>query len=597
MTSKNNNLLSSLKSRVFFPVYRMTKDDIYQIALTMLNGYDQYISSFNQVTREIPANFVRRDWKALQENHKKRLRLYKDHLKKIVPQCRDQLGEKIAHADSWKVLKSVYLEEIKARTDKELAATFFNSVFRKTYPGNSVQEALMFVEAPFEEMPANIDASLFYSYPASDNIQTIFRKILNDFDFGVPYHDLEGDIAFLEQEVRQVIFSRYPATSETITQVLRDIFYRNKAAYLIGRTFLGKKWMPFIIPFVHNEKGVFADTLIFDPNIMSGIFSYTRSYFMAPIQTPSQTVAFLNSVIQHKRPYELYNAVGFNKHGKTSFYRDFTDHLRHSKDEFVLAQGIKGMVMTVFTLPSYNIVFKLIKDHFDPPKNMTRQQVREKYKLVGLHDRVGRMADTHEFENFKLPLHRIHPDLLRELKKTVNSLLKIEGDTLIIRHLYIERRLTPLNIFLEDCSLELARVVVNDYAKAILQMAQANIFPGDMMTKNFGVTRQNRVIFYDYDEIEFLVQMNFRAKPKPETYEQIYSSTPWYEIGENDVFPEDFKRFMIGRSDVRDFFIESNPQLFDPEYWKEIQTKLTKGELIHAYPYPESMRFRSEEKI
>lgn len=597
MTGKNNNLLSRLKYRDILLFPHMTKDDLRHTALTILNGYDQYIFEFDQVTREIPANFVRRDWTALQENHKKRLRLYKDHLRKIVPQCQDQLGEKIAHVNSWKVLKFVYQAEIKGRTDRELAATFFNSVFRKTFPGNSIQEALMFVEAPFDELPTKIDPSLYHTYAASDGIQIIFRKILNDFDFGAPYYHLEEDIGYLETGVRQVIFSRYPATAKTTTQVLRDIFYRNKAAYLIGRTFRGEKWMPFIIPFVHNEKGVFADTLIFDPNIMSGIFSYTRSYFMTPIQTPSQTVAFLNSVIQHKRPYELYNAIGFNKHGKTSFYRDFTKHLRESNDKFVLARGIKGMVMTVFTLSSFNIVFKLIKDHFDPPKNMTRQQVREKYKLVGLHDRVGRMADTHEFENFRLPLHRIHPDLMQELKKTVNSLLKIDGDTLIIRHLYIERRLTPLNIFLEDCSLKLARIVVNDYANAILQMAQANIFPGDMMTKNFGVTRQNRVIFYDYDEIEFLVTMNFRAKPKPETYEQIYASEPWYEIGVNDVFPEDFKRFMIGRADVRDFFIESNPQLFDPDYWKEIQKQLVKGELIHAFPYPERMRFRPEEKI
>jgi len=118
-----------------------------------------------------------------------------------------------------------------------------------------------------------------------------------------------------------------------------------------------------------------------------------------------------------------------------------------------------------------------------------------------------------------------------------------------------------------------------------------------MMTKNFGVTRQNRVIFYDYDEIEFLHCMNFRAKPKPQTYDQIYASRPWYEIKENDVFPEDFKRFMIGRQDVKAYFIENNPELFDPEYWSGIQSKLKKGELIHAFPYPESMRFRPEETV
>jgi len=318
---------------------------------------------------------------------------------------------------------------------------------------------------------------------------------------------------------------------------------------------------------------------------------------MAPIKIPAQTVNFLQSVIHHKRPYELYNAIGFNKHGKTAFYKDFINHLEQSSDNFILAEGIKGMVMTVFTLPSYNVVFKLIKDHFEPPKDMTRQQVKEKYKLVGLHDRVGRMADTHEFENFRLPLNRIDPAMMKELKMNVNSLLSIEGDTLIIKHMYIERRLRPLNLYLEECSLEEAKHAVDEYAKAILQMAQANIFPGDMMTKNFGVTRQKRVIFYDYDEIEFLDRMNFRIKPKPETYDQIYASKPWYEINENDVFPEDFKRFMIGRQDVRAYFIASNPELFDPEYWSAIQDKLRKGEMIHAFPYPESMRFRPDETV
>ena len=223
---------------------------------------------------------------------------------------------------------------------------------------------------------------------------------------------------------------------------------------------------------------------------------------------------------------------------------------------------------------------------------MTKAEVKGKYKLVSLHDRVGRMADTHEFENFQFPLERIHPDLLKELKHYCNSLLVITEKHLLIRHLYTERRLTPLNIYLEKCTLEEAKVAVEEYGEAIIQLAKANIFPGDMMIKNFGVTRQQRVIFYDYDEIEFLTDMNFRKKPKPENYEQIYASEPWYEIARNDVFPEDFKRFMIGRKDVKDYFHEYHKNLFDPTFWQEIQNKIRQGQLIHAFPYPQSMRFR-----
>lgn len=575
----------------------MNSELINRIVKTILNGYAAYIDDFNQITQRIPDNFKERNWKQLHANHRERLRLYKDHLRDIVCDCEELLKDKNGDRSVWEKLHSSYQKAISTNEDKELAGTFFNSVFRKVFPGKVIDEKLMFYNLQGTTDSGKIDESLFRNYPAQIDLHQAFDNILEDFYFGVPYYQRDKDIDHLVDSVKQVILSRYKATKETTTQVLRDVFYRNKAAYLIGRTYMGNKWMPFIIPFLHNEKGVFADTLIFDPNIMSGIFSYTRSYFMAPIAIPAQTVNFLQSVIQHKRPYELYNAIGFNKHGKTAFYKDFTNHLALSTDQFVLAEGIKGMVMTVFTLPSYNIVFKLIKDHFEPPKNMTRQQVKEKYKLVGLHDRVGRMADTHEFENFRLPLDRIDPTLMKELKTNVNSLLSIEGDTLVIKHMYIERRLRPLNLYLEECSLEAAKHAVDDYAKAILQMAQANIFPGDMMTKNFGVTRQNRVIFYDYDEIEFLDKMNFRVKPKPETYDQIYASKPWYEINENDVFPEDFKRFMIGRQDLKSYFIQSNPELFDPGYWSAIQEKLRKGELIHAFPYPESMRFRPDELV
>jgi len=126
----------------------------------------------------------------------------------------------------------------------------------------------------------------------------------------------------------------------------------------------------------------------------------------------------------------------------------------------------------------------------------------------------------------------------------------------------------PLNIFLEQCSQEEGIKASIDYGSAILQLAQANIFPGDMMTKNFGLTRQKRVIFYDYDEIEFLTEMNFRIKPKAETYEQIYAPEPWYSIAKNDVFPSEFKRWMIGRADIKEDFISYHKELFDADHWR-----------------------------
>ncbi|MFN3997264.1 bifunctional isocitrate dehydrogenase kinase/phosphatase [Algoriphagus sp.] len=572
-------------------------DRALPIAKKLHEAYLNYIEKFHTYTRLAPIHFAQRNWQATQLNHRQRLRLYKDILFGLTKTFQDTLGSESSNRGIWTLIKKEYHQMIIDRPDAELAETFFNSIFRKTFPNNPLDEELMYVSEGYNSYTLSENSNLLNSYSASIGLEQIIRKILEDYDFGAEFMDKEKDVEFLVEGVKKVILTRYQVEVGTKTQLLKPVFYRNKAAYLIGRTFVGNKWMPFIIPFMHGPKGIYVDTLIFDPNLMSHLFSFTRSYFMVQVEVPSQIIGFLRSVIPHKKIHELYNAIGFNKHGKTLFYRDFLKHLENSSDEFVVAPGIKGMVMTVFTLPSLNIVFKLIKDHFEPPKNMTRQEVREKYKLVSLHDRVGRMADTHEFEYFKIPLSRISSDLIKELKNTTNSLLQINGNNLIIKHLYTERKMIPLNIFLESCTVEEGMRAVEDYGRAILQLAQANIFPGDMMTKNFGLTRQKRVIFYDYDEIEFLGDMNFREKPKPENFEQIYAPEPWYEIKKNDVFPEDFRRWMIGRTDLKPHFLEYHKELFDPNYWSSIQKRIQNGELIHAFPYPEEIRFRPEEQV
>lgn len=573
----------------------MRIDSVKIVVERILEGYESYIETFNELTSLSPKYFKDRDWIAMQQNNKRRLRLCKDQVSATRLLLSETLKNELLNQNFWVESKAYYSWIITERKDKELAETFFNSVLRKISPESGIDENLMYIHEGYDTCDLHTNENLYHSYPSSWGLQKIIKKIIEDFDFGTQYFNKEEDIQLLVKAIREVILTRYEPTKDTITQVLKSIFYRNKAAYLIGRTKIGGKWMPFIIPFLHNENGIYVDTMIFDPRIMAHMFSFSRSYFMVQTEIPSQMVSFLNAVISHKQIHELYNAIGFNKHGKTEFYRDFLNHLDQSKDQFVLAEGIKGMVMTVFTLPSYNIVFKMIKDHFEPPKNMTRQEVKEKYKLVSQHDRVGRMADTHEFEYFSIPIHRVSSELLQELKNTVNSLLIINDEYLIIKHLYTERKMIPLNIYLDNCDQEDAKYAVEEYGNSILQLAQANIFPGDMMTKNFGVTRQKRVIFYDYDEIEFLTDMNFRWKPKAENYEQIYAATPWYDIAKNDVFPEDFKRFMIGRADVKQHFFDYHKDLFNPDHWNEIQNRIRKGELLHAFPYPKEIRFRPEQ--
>ena len=371
--------------------------------------------------------------------------------------------------------------------------------------------------------------------------------MLQEFKFWAPYEDLDRDVGYLVERLQSELLDRHPPQEGDRIEMLKSIFFRNKAAYLVGRICLGDQILPFVIPLLHQEGGVFADTLILNADTMSILFSFARSYFLVLVAIPSAVVRFLKSAMPKKSLSDIYNSLGFHKHGKTELYREIVRYLQQNEHQFIIAPGIKGMVMSVFTLPDFPIVFKLIKDRFDPPKVTDRPKVRMKYRLVKHHDRVGRMADTHEFEHFVFPRKYFSEELLKELREVAPSVLKIGEEEVEITHLYTERKMIPLNIFMaETASGEELDEVIDEYGNTIKQLAAVNIFPGDMLLKNFGVTRHRRVVFYDYDEIGFLTEYNFREMPKS-FYDDPYSSGgSWLEVNEKDVFPEEFRHFSSG---------------------------------------------------
>jgi isocitrate dehydrogenase kinase/phosphatase len=283
--------------------------------------------------------------------------------------------------------------------------------------------------------------------------------------------------------------------------------------------------------------------------------------------------------------------LGLQKQGKNDFYRDLMQHLRHSRDQFIIAPGIRGLVMAVFTLPSFPYVFKLIRDYIAPTKDTDRATVKSKYLLVKRHDRVGRMADTLEFSDVALPRSRCSEELLAELRRNAPSLIEEEGDIVIIKHLYIERRMQPLNIFLDQADPEQLEHAVRDYGNAIRELALANIFPGDMMFKTFGITRYGRVVFYDYDEIEYMTDCTFRRIPEAPNPEFELSGETWYPVARNDVFPEEFGTFLLSSPQTREVFMRYHADLLAPAFWQQAQTNIRASIFDDFYPYPEAVRF------
>jgi isocitrate dehydrogenase kinase/phosphatase len=431
-------------------------------------------------------------------------------------------------------------------------------------------------------------------YPAKLGLRTTIRRVLKSCHFTLPFEDMQRDVRRITRALSEG-FRERPRKAHLNFQihVINAIFFRNKAAYVVGKAINEYDIFPFAVPILNNGEGaLYVDTLLLGENALNQLFDFSYVYFMVEHPVPSAIVHFLQGLMPTRTKEDLYSAIGYHKQGKTDFYRDFLHHLTYSDDELIPAPGIPGMVMAVFTLPSYPYVFKVIRDRFAPPKEMSRKDVEGKYQLVKEHDRVGRMADMMEYSYVALPGSRFSTELLAELEESCASSISCDSlGNLIIKHVYIERRMIPLNIELEDADQERVDSLIRGYGEAIKELAAANIFAGDLLFKNFGVTPLGRVVFYDYDEVVYLTDCNFRKIPPPRFPEDELASEPWYSVGPNDIFPEEFASFLLGDPRIRKAFLKYHRDLLDVDFWIDKQEKIRKGILEDVFPYPQSVRF------
>ena len=563
-----------------------------RLAKVILNGFDAFFGDFQNVTLGAQARFEQADWLLVHASMSHRLEMYKKKVKDVAA-LSDGLADGLADDRAlWREAKVEYAVLVETHSNYEIAQTFFNSVYCYVFGHEKIRDVHSFVLAP-NSLPEHRDAEvIFTEYANVSDMATTARQILVDTHFNIPFEDIDRDVERIVEITDRLLRGRLRRGQSIKAQVLNSLFYRNKAAYLVGRIVVDGAMLPFVFPFLNNEDGrVYVDTVLFSPDDVSMLFSFTRSYFMVDTSVPSQYVGFLKSIMPQKELFELYSAIGFGKHAKTVFYRRAVAHTAETDDSYIIAPGIKGMVMLVFTLPSYDYVYKVIKDRFTPPKDMTREQVKGKYKLVKRWDRAGRMADTQEFNNLAFDRRRFSDELVAELEKEAPSLLEQKGNALILKHVYVERRMIPLNLYIKDATQEQLYSVMDEYGNAIKQLAAANIFPGDMLLKNFGVTRHGRVIFYDYDEICPLVDCSFRTIPLPKTEEQEMASQPWYNVAANDVFPEEFRLFFSGNRRAREVFDELHPDLYRADFWSDLQHQVKDGRVGDVYPYRRKYRF------
>jgi isocitrate dehydrogenase kinase/phosphatase len=538
-----------------------------------------YNEEFGRITRRAALNFVAEDWHSAQLDAVARIELYEQRVAGGVAAVASQLHTQRTDVALWIEIKSTYEAIISRRADSDFYRTFFNSVTRDLFGTVGVNRDVEFCATNVGRASGSVPIRV---YRVGSSLPAAVREILADLPFGAAIGVLDAAVHHISAEIgRYFDGGRHSSHPESI-ELIEPLFYRGSQAFVVGRLIGDGSITPLILAFTNSPKGVKIDAVLMSRADVGSLFGYSRSYFHVDLPVVSAAITLLRSFMPRKSIDELYTVLGRAKQGKTERYFTLQRHLEKSIDSFVHAPGERGLVMIVFTLPSHDLVFKVIRDHFGAPKTSTREDVIERYEFVFRHDRAGRLVDAQEFRRLRLPRARFMPDLLDELLNKASHSCRIEGDDLIVEHCYIERRLRPLNLFLREADPAAAESAMIDYGNALRDLAASNVFPGDLLLKNFGVTNHGRVIFYDYDEICLVSDCVFRDLPQPRYEEEETSAEPWFHCGPRDVFPEQWLPFLSIPAELKSIFVREHGDLLTAAWWRSAICASTELRLASA---------------
>ncbi|HEV8019316.1 MAG TPA: bifunctional isocitrate dehydrogenase kinase/phosphatase [Steroidobacteraceae bacterium] len=554
-------------------------------ARQIADAFVHYNAEFRAITRRAPLHFDARDWRGGQRDAVQRIELYDRCVKETIAELEVTLGTEAHNRELWQRIREEFALQVAALPDTEFTKTFFSSISRRLFGTVGVAPDIEFVATdldPLADIHSSVGANTYVNH---GSLPLLFEDVLGDVRFRSPWRDLDKSIAHVVAEVQRHLSTGGQRREVERVEVIRAVFYQISRAYVVGRL-LGRGFIvPLVIALKNTDGGVFVDAVMLAEDDVSIVFSFTRSYFHADIERVAEAVMFLKSIMPRKPVSELFTVLGRARQGKTERYRELMRNLDHTHDLFVHAPGERGLVMVCFTLPSVDVVFKVIRDRFPPPKTVLREEVVAKYRMVFIHDRAGRLVDAQEFRRLRFPRERFSAELLEELRREAAATVYEDGGDLVFDHTYIERRMTPLNLFLRDAAAGDAERVVLDYGQCIRDLAYTNIFPGDLLLKNFGVTRHGRVIFYDYDELCRVTDCNFRDVPQATNEDDEMRGEAWFYVGESDVFPETFINFLAFSNEQRTALLHMHGEILTAAFWRGVQQRLVEGEVMEVLPY------------
>ncbi len=565
-----------------------------ECAAAIVAAFARYNSEYRAITRRAPERFENRDWSGSQADVVERLELYATMVNQMISELRVRLGDSALDTELWAQIKSAYARRIAALADPEFLKTFFSSITRRLFGTVGVNPEIEFFALDVDPLRGAGSTMVTNHYVNRGSIDLLFEELLSDYRFRTPWRDFEGSVGHVTADVELHLKRLGETRPLREVEVIRPVFYQMSRAYVVG-CIHGEGWsLPLAIAFRNSPLGVLVDAVMLQVSDVSILFSFTRSYFHVDLERVGEAVLFLHSMLPLKPISELFTVLGRAKQGKTERFREIFRHLDRTDDRFVRAPGERGMVMACFTLENFDVIFKVIRDQFPAVKTVRREEVMAKYDMVFRHDRAGRLVDAQEFRDIRLPRERFTPDALDELLGECSINVRQDGEDIIVSHVYIERQMAPLNLYLRTATAEQAELAVIEYGQAIRDLAYTNIFAGDLLLKNFGVTRHNRVIFYDYDELCRVTDCRFRDVPEATSDEDEMRAESWFYVGDNDVFPETFLKFLGFEGRLKDVFLQKHGEILDAGWWRALQERLASGDVVEVLPYhPHRVRVAS----